>query len=540
MNFPFPVPNLSKALFSSCFTFALCALAGCNGGVLKFTAGASASVLVPENTDGKVWQASLVLDGPGSLTGVSYMLSGPDQDKFSINTSTGDILLREAADFEQPADADKNNEYRVNIEASANNQTVTQSLQVQVTDVSLPKVELIQPKLNENIAKGADFTAQVVVRLYDAESNQTLSAGSVHFNGQPLLQDAANGQLFKGDVEVPAAGIDVLLEGAFAGAHRVSAKGKFFNIKSAISPVNFGVVPGKYIFYLDNSDSSVSKLNLKTALSNRYVRDERMPSSAPVFDFNSSHQAVYTILDAGGGVTALSGFLVGQSTPGAVTAGCTQDSILNITFDGLNKRILIVTQDDKSASGEYNVLSLAADEKTALVNAYSNMDCRYGEFKKNSVWRMSSDIVKGKFKQFAFHRVSGTFVVADERVYAGQTITVLQGFSEAGEKRFEAKVGPDISNITINNPKGIIYVAENRSSVDGKIKAIEVATGKVSDLLPAGENNYIGAYSEIRIDNVNQLLYIADAVSDAFFVVDLVSNSLNNLGAQRSERTFVE
>lgn len=153
---------------------------------------------------------------------------------------------------------------------------------------------------------------------------------------------------------------------------------------------------------------------------------------------------------------------------------------------------------------------------------------------------MFGAIVKGKFKQFAFHRVSGTFVVADERVYAGQTITVLQGFSEAGEKRFEAKVGPDISNITINNPKGIIYVVENHSSVDGKIKAIEVATGKVSDLLPAGENNYIGAYSEIRIDNVNQLLYIADAVSDAFFVVDLVSNSLNNLGAQRSERTFVE
>jgi DNA-binding beta-propeller fold protein YncE len=356
-----------------------------------------------------------------------------------------------------------------------------------------------------------------------------LNAGSVRLNGQPLVQDTANGQLFKADVEVPAAGMDVLLEGAFAGAHRVSTKGKFFNIESAISPVNFGVNPGQYLFYLDDADSSVSKLDPKTALSEQYLYHKWMPSSAPVFDFNAP-QVVYTVLDAGEGRTQLFGFLVGRSVPQVYSPGCTKDSILNITYDGLNKRILVVTRDDKQNAGEYKVLSLAADGEKAFVNADSGSYSCGRDIEENIVWRMSSGIIKGKFKQFAFHRRSGTFVVADERVYAGQTITVLQGFSEAGEKRFEAKVGPDISNMTINNSKGIIYVAENHSSVDGKIKEIEVATGKVSDLSPTGEDNYIGAYSEIRIDNVNQQLYIADAVSDAFFVVDLAANTLKNMG----------
>ena len=41
----------------------------------------------------------------------------------------GRFTLREAVDCEQPEDADKNNEYQVTIEATANNQVVEQNLE---------------------------------------------------------------------------------------------------------------------------------------------------------------------------------------------------------------------------------------------------------------------------------------------------------------------------------------------------------------------------------------------------------------------------
>lgn len=534
-----PFPRLGQTLLSSCLAFSLCSLAGCSGGVLKFTAGANASVKVQENTLGKVWHASVTIEGPGSIYGLNYKLGGPDQDKFLINTTTGELAWREAVDFEQPEDADQNNEYQVNIEASANNQTAAQSLYIHLEDVSIPQVELVKPKLNENLAQKTDVQVNAVVRLYDAESNQPLDSAAAFVNGQSLQQDVNNPQLFNGVVTVPAAGLDISLAGQYARAQSVRAQGKLFNKELAVSPVNFGVVPGSYLFYLDDTDSAVSKLNLQTGISAHYVQHSLFPDSAPIFDFNSSHQAVYTTLTESLGRTQLYGFLVGRSAPEYFRAGSTQDQILNITYDSLNKRVLLVSRDSQQPGADYKVLALATDEKTAFVNAATCNSCQQ-ELEENIVWRITTDIIKGTFKQLAFHRISGTFVVADERKQAGRLVTVLQGFSEAGEKRFESVVGPDISNITINNPKGIIYVAENHSSVAGRIKAIDVATGITTDLLTSVGNNFIGAYSEIRIDNTNQLLYIADSVSDDFFVVDLATNTMKSLEAKRIQYFFAE
>ena len=91
------------------------------------------------------------------------------------------------------------------------------------------------------------------------------------------------------------------------------------------------------------------------------------------------------------------------------------------------------------------------------------------------------------------------------------------------------QLGADPSNIAINNTAGIIYVAEQHSSAAGKIKAIDINTGRVSDLVQSISGNPPGSYTQLRIDNVNKKLYIADAVSDAFFVVDLTTNSLSEL-----------
>ncbi len=529
--FSLPSSRLPYSLPIFAFLF-LCSLTGCDGGSLKFTAGENAALKINENTSGIVWKAQVALQGSGNITGLNYRISGPDQDKFVINAATGELSLREAADYEQPMDADRDNQYRLNIEARANNQTIVQNLIVQITDVFTPKIQLISPRLNENLANKTDVQVNVLVRLFDAERNGPLDAGAASLNGQALIQDADNPQLFRGEFTLPAAGMDLMLEGRYADGQLLRLNGKLFNKLDAVSPDYVAINPSSYLFFLDRTDGSVGKLPLDNKISYRYIQHSLFTTLQPVFDFNSLYQTVYTTVDKGQGITELYAFPIGSVTPNYFSAGCTSDKILSIAYDGLNKRILVVTQNSGQSSADYKILAIALDESKGFVNSDTPGHCSR-KIEGPVVGTLSPEIIKGAFKQLAFHRLSGTFVVADERMQAGQLITVVQGFSETGEKRFEATVGPDISNMTINNAMGIIYVAENHSSVDGTIKTINVATGEVKDLLSTLGDNYLGAYSDIRIDNPNQLLYIADAVSDDFFVVNLATNTLTNLHAKR-------
>lgn len=521
-----------KFLFTISAMLMVCSLLGCGGGVLKFAAGAKVSVDVKENTSSTVWKASVSLEGPGNLSGLSYSLSGPDQDKFFISSATGEVSFREMADYEHPTDADLDNEYRLIIEARANNQRVEQDVTVRIENAVIPKIQLIKPLLNENLGNKTDVQISAVARLYDAESNSPLNFSSVNLNGLALVQDANNPQLFHGEITVPAAGMEVSLEGKYDQGQKIQVSGKLFNKLDAVSPDYVAINPSSYLFFLDRTDGSVGKLPLDNKISYRYIQHSLFTTLQPVFDFNSLYQTVYTTVDKGQGITELYAFPIGSATPNYFSAGCTSDKILSIAYDSLNKRILVVTQNSGQASADYKVLALALDESTGFVNNDTPGHCSR-KIEGPVVGALSLEMIKGAFKQLAFHRLSGTFVVADERVQAGQIITMVQGFSETGEKRFQATVGPDISNITINNAMGIIYVAENHSSVDGKIKTINVATGEVKDLLDSLGGNLIGAYSDIRIDNPNQLLYIADAVSDDFFVVNLKNNTLTNLQVKR-------
>ena len=56
---------------------------------------------------------------------------------------------------------------------------------------------------------------------------------------------------------------------------------------------------------------------------------------------------------------------------------------------------------------------------------------------------------------------------------------------------------------------------------DAKLKAINLTTGEVSDLLAVPNERTIGGYSDLRMDNVNKKLYVGDAISDVIFVVEL-------------------
>jgi DNA-binding beta-propeller fold protein YncE len=213
-----------------------------------------------------------------------------------------------------------------------------------------------------------------------------------------------------------------------------------------------------------------------------------------------------------------------------VHRGCWPDPITNIVYDYSNKRALIVTSRQEQAIQRFQVVSVATEQTNGFVDTqqiYPLSPCE--PISQTIAWDIPVGTIKGTFKDFDYYRIGKLFVLADERVTNGTTTTTIQAFSESGDKRLEVQLGSDPSNIAINNSAGIIYVAEQHSSAAGKIKAIDINTGRVSDLVQSNSGNPPGSYTQLRMDNAQKKLYIADAVSDAFFVVDLTTNNLSEL-----------
>ena len=68
---------------------------------------------------------------------VSYsIVGGTDAAKFAINTSTGVLSFVSATDFEAPADANRDNIYTVQVQASDGSRNAAQTINVRVTDAS--------------------------------------------------------------------------------------------------------------------------------------------------------------------------------------------------------------------------------------------------------------------------------------------------------------------------------------------------------------------------------------------------------------------
>lgn len=92
-------------------------------------------------------------DGDHAL---SYAITnGADQDKFDIDANTGLLAFKQAADFENPSDANTDNVYEVTVEANdGNGSSDSQSITVTVTDVddALEKVEDLAEAIGQDMA----------------------------------------------------------------------------------------------------------------------------------------------------------------------------------------------------------------------------------------------------------------------------------------------------------------------------------------------------------------------------------------------------
>ena len=154
----------------------------------------------------------------------------------------------------------------------------------------------------------------------------------------------------------------------------------------------------------------------------------------------------------------------------------------------------------------------------------------------------------GSLKSFAYYRNGSMFLIADERTISGVKKSVIQAFTEgvngAAQFKFEVSVGPDISNIAVNNGNstgaagGFAYVAENKSSlIAGKLKKIDLTKGEVSDLGEIKGNVTVANYADLRIDNTNQKLYIGDSVADSIHEINISTKVLKELPLVQATNT---
>ncbi|HRH79252.1 MAG TPA: hypothetical protein PK129_18060, partial [Cellvibrionaceae bacterium] len=304
---------------------------------------------------------------------------------------------------------------------------------------------------------------------------------------------------------------------------------KYLNKPDPLKPYLLGINPGVYAMVFDPVATRIAKVSLASAnvgLWEDYLTNSQLKGENILFDFNSSNQHAYTVVNGNQLVAAG----IAKSSPADYYGGSLPNPV-NITFDSTNKRLLVLSK----GSEKYSVYSVATAQSTGTdIAAFANGKTSQtnSEAANTTFLRdLPANAVQGTYRQFNFHRVSKTFVIADERDIGGVKRTVIQGFSEAdGSKKFEVEVGANISNMAIYNTDGIIYVAENKSSLmTSKLKAINIATGSVTDMGEIKGGTTIADYSDVRIDNAKKKLYVGDAVGDAIYEIDLTTKVVTEL-----------
>ena len=95
--------------------------------------GDNATVSVAENSTTVTTVTATDADGTVPIYSI---VGGADQARFTINSTTGALSFISAPNFEAPADSDGNNSYIVQVRASDGTLSDTQTITVNVRDVT--------------------------------------------------------------------------------------------------------------------------------------------------------------------------------------------------------------------------------------------------------------------------------------------------------------------------------------------------------------------------------------------------------------------
>ena len=149
-------------------------------------------VSYPEAGTGVVGAYTATDQDGGSVT---WSLSGADRGDFSISAN-GVLTFRNPPNFEAPADANRNNEYRVTVRANDGAATGTTAVKVTVTDVNEPPAfpdATATLTIAENTAAGRNIGGRIVAADPDRDSALTYTLGGS--NAASFAIVAASGQL---------------------------------------------------------------------------------------------------------------------------------------------------------------------------------------------------------------------------------------------------------------------------------------------------------------------------------------------------------
>ncbi len=164
--------------------------------------GNSLTVSIPEN---KRYVMDINASDADIGDTLSYMISGGiDSSKFSVDLATGELTFNQAPDYENPTDSDGDNSYVVDINVTDGSFTTTQTIIVNVTDIS--EAQAVDPYI-----VGAQFWADVDRDgIIDENETSTLSDKNGNFtfsmyipddtNVTMIKQGLHNGKLFDGNL----------------------------------------------------------------------------------------------------------------------------------------------------------------------------------------------------------------------------------------------------------------------------------------------------------------------------------------------------
>lgn len=395
------------------------------------------------------------------------------------------------------------------------------------------------------MGSGVSVDLDVVVELMDEVTGGSLYGASVTVEGIAFKQEVTNPLLWKGKLTVPKDGITFEIIVETIDKIIFTKTVTYFNKTAALKPLVMGINPGKYILTYDPVAHRIAKVDLLDFTWKQYIQDSRLTGTDILFDFNSGFQHAYTFID---GSDANNKRLVAagivDGVPPVFYAGSVTNPV-NIVYDSRNKRVLVLkkTAENPDKFTALGVTTGTGDANDALAGGFMDGKSEADSFmpiKENLAWDVPLGTTKGPLKSFAYYRNGNMFLIADERMISGVKSTVIQAFVEGvngvAQWKFDVTLGADISNIAINNGNstgavgGFAYVAENKSSlVAGKLKKIDLNTGVVSDLGEIKGNVVVANYSELRIDNTNQRLYIGDPVADSIYEVNISTKVLSEL-----------
>ena len=155
---------------------------GANDNDVIFTSPNSASVAEKPDA-GRVVYTAAARDADGDV--VTYSLSGTDADLFTIDADTGEVRFRVAPDFENPADDNGDNVYRVAVTASDGENSTNRAVAIAVTDV---KDEIALSMLD-----GTNGFTLAGIDPLDRSGRSVSSAGDVNGDGYDDLIIGAPG-----------------------------------------------------------------------------------------------------------------------------------------------------------------------------------------------------------------------------------------------------------------------------------------------------------------------------------------------------------